>query len=339
VPEAAGEHLHGFERPEGAVSAPYDGTRTEEEMAVRIVEALDEHGVELNEWAEATLAPASPRRTSAEMMRLRTEILLVLNAHHPQSVRGVFYQLVARGLPKEEAQYRAVQREVLRMRRGQDRRSGNLVLPALPYGWIADGSRWMRRPDTYSGLRALFEDLASSYRRDLWQAQDVYMEVWVEKDALADVIYTVTSEWQVPLMVSRGFSSETFLAQAADAMKSTAKPSFVYVFTDGDKAGDRIYRQIRQGLHRLAPDADIECVRAAVTAEQIRELRLPTRPEKTGRGTAVELDAIPANELQRIVRECIVKHVDRDSLNRVVLAQQAEQETLERIVERFGDAA
>jgi hypothetical protein len=53
-------------------------------------------------------------------------------------VRGVFYQAVTRGLvAKTEAEYK---RTVIRLL-GIMRREGE-----LPYGWIADETRWMRKP-------------------------------------------------------------------------------------------------------------------------------------------------------------------------------------------------
>ena len=38
---------------------------------------------------------------------------------------------------------------------------------------------------------------------------------WCEKDALAGVLLDVTSEFDVPLMVSKGFASESYLHSAA----------------------------------------------------------------------------------------------------------------------------
>jgi hypothetical protein len=37
---------------------------------------------------------------------------------------------------------------------------------------------------------------------------EVYIEIWCEKDALAGVILPVSREYDVPLMVARGFSSD-----------------------------------------------------------------------------------------------------------------------------------
>jgi hypothetical protein len=45
------------------------------------------------------------------------------------------------------------------------------------------------------------------YRKSLWTNVSSYVEIWLEKDALAGVVYPVTSMYDVPLMVSRGYAS------------------------------------------------------------------------------------------------------------------------------------
>ncbi len=87
----------------------------------------------------------------------------------------------------------------------------------LPWGFIADGTRWMRKPDSYDSVEDAITEMHRSYRRNLWQSQGCRVEIWLEKDALAGAISDVTDKWDVPLMVSRGMSSETFLHSAGQA--------------------------------------------------------------------------------------------------------------------------
>ena len=103
------------------------------------------------------------------------------------TVRGVFYQATVAGIvPKTEAGYKnSVGRTLVQMRR-----SGQ-----LPYSWIADNTRWQRKPQTFSSLEQALQHSAEYYRRSLWTDQPVYVEVWSEKDALAGVFASVTQEW------------------------------------------------------------------------------------------------------------------------------------------------
>src|SRR4051794_11140298 len=89
-------------------------------------------------------SPASGRRTKAQMRGIREVIYRVLTADHPMTVRQVFYRLVGEGvIDKTEGEYKStVVRLLTDMRRAGD----------IPFGWIADNTRWMRKPRTYSSL-------------------------------------------------------------------------------------------------------------------------------------------------------------------------------------------
>ena len=121
--------------------------------------------------------------------------------HEAEGGRQVYYQATVRGLiDKTEAGYRQVQTDLVKMRRDG----------ALPYNWLADSTRWQRKPTTYRSVKEALEDTARFYRKDLWADADSYVEVWLEKDALAGVVMPVTSVYDIPLMVARGYASLSF---------------------------------------------------------------------------------------------------------------------------------
>jgi hypothetical protein len=208
----------------------------------------------------------------------------------------------------------------------------------IPFGWIADNTRWMRKPRTHSSLGDALQQTVLTYRRSIWDEQDAYVEVWLEKDALAGVLYDVTAEWDVPLMVTRGFASLSFLYEAADAIRDQGKPTVLYYFGDHDPSGLEIPRTVEQRIREFAPEADVTFERVAVTPEQIEELALPTRPTKATdsrskgfHGDSVEVDAIEPATLRRMVEDCITRHIDPDAYRRLQEVEAAERETLRRI--------
>jgi hypothetical protein len=198
----------------------------------------------------------------------------------------------------------------------------------------------MRKPRTYTGLHAMLKQTAEFYRRALWDDQDVYVEVWLEKDALAGVVYDITGEYDVPLMVTRGYSSLSFLHSAAETIADQQKPAYLYYFGDWDPSGKDINRAVEAGLREMAPDAEIYFHRVAVTEAQIEGLHLPTRPTKKTdsrarnfRGESVELDAMPPDYLRALVLSVIESHIDQDHLERLRTIEQAERATLDRIAD------
>jgi hypothetical protein len=186
---------------------------------------------------------------------------------------------------------------------------------------ISDVTRWMRKPRSYESVEDAIAQTAQLYRRNLWADNKDYVEIWCEKDALAGVIAEVTYDYDVPLMVSRGFSSSSCLRRAGNKISSVGKPTFIYHFGDHDPSGLWISEQIERDLQRHLDDIgdfdldDFQFERIAVTPGQIQEWSLPTRPTKTEaegnrhakqfKGLSVELDAIPVDRLHDLVRAVV----------------------------------
>jgi hypothetical protein len=265
------------------------------------------------------------RRTKAVITGIRRAIHDILEKDHPQTVRQVFYALTVRGLiKKEEIEY---QRTVVRLL-GELREAGT-----IPFEWIADNTRWQRKPTTFIGIEECLNATAKHYRRDLWAAMPVYVEVWCEKDALAGVLMEETEPYDVPLMVAKGYASLSFLHSAAMMIRAKKKPAYIYHFGDLDPSGVDAARDIEAKLRRYAPEAEIHFERPAVTREQVEQWNLPTRPtkmtdtraKKFGSDTSVELDAIPAARLREVVRECIERHIDKHQLSILRVAEESER--------------
>ena len=228
------------------------------------------------------------RRTKAELAEIDVAIYEIAEAEEPVTIRGLFYRVMSlRLVPKTEQGYSVVQRQTLKLRRAGE----------LPYGWITDGSRLRLKPRTFSSAQAALENTAQMYRRDLWINQGIHVEVWIEKDAIRGVISPVTAEYDVPLMTSRGFSSETFLYETAEDINDEGKPAVIYQLGDHDPSGVAAWDDIQRKLRDFV-DADIDVTfeRIAVTPEQIVEMELPpgrpsnpTPAQKHSRGTRLRL--------------------------------------------------
>jgi hypothetical protein len=276
------------------------------------------------------------RRTKTELAEIDAAIFDVASRENPVTVRGVFYRVMSLGLvPKTEQGYSVVQRRSLRMRRDGE----------LPYGWITDGSRIRLKPRTFSNAQAALENTARTYRRDLWINQGVHVEVWTEKDAIRGVIYPVTAEYDVPLMISRGFSSETFLYETAEDINNEHNWAVIYQLGDHDPSGVDAWRHIQGKLREFVDDdIDVTFERIAVTPEQIDELDLPTRPTKKSDtraakfdGESVEVDAIPSSTLRDLVRDAIEQWIDPEALELTQIAERSERQILTRIAEGWED--
>ena len=212
----------------------------------------------------------------------------------------------------------------------------------FPYSSVVDESRRVRITGTYDSIKDAIEQTAKFYRRSaLAQAPD-YVEVWCEKDALAGVLWDVTSDYDVPLMVSRGMPSLTFLHASAQAIRRAAeqdKQTFIYQFGDHDPSGVLIPKTIERRLDEMCqrlgcPPPQVE--RIALTEKQIKKYRLPTRPTKRNGnphaagfvGRSVELDALPPRVLRDLVRNVIERHISPAQTMMLREAEDSERELL-----------
>jgi hypothetical protein len=273
----------------------------------------------------------------AELEALDATLVQIAKTYAPITVRGAFYRAVVQGMvPKDETKgYRVVQRRLLKLRESGE----------IPYGWIADRSRRVLGYARYRDADEFARTVKVRYRQDYWAEADEYVEVWIEKDALAGVVMpVVVDEFGLDLHVTRGFASVTYLQEAAENIMLEDRPVYVYLFTDYDPAGMNIADRVEEELLERTRWGDVHVERVAVTPEQIQLYDLPTRPtnrsqrkkltryEATHGDVSVELDAMPPDVLRNIVRERIERHMDPWRLQQMQMVEQQERDGLARLL-------
>lgn len=270
------------------------------------------------------------RATRAEVEQRREGLFDIVGVMKPMTVRQVFYQACVRGIvDKSEAGYAKVQNDLALLRKAG----------LLPYRWITDSTRWQRKPDTFGSPQEAIKETARFYRKSLWRDADAYVEVWIEKDALAGVVYPVTSMYDVSLMSARGYASLSFLHSAAEVISELDVPAFIYHLGDFDPSGVNAGEKIEQTLQEMAPDAKIYFERLAVTPEQTADWDLPTRPTKAsdtrskGFGDiSVELDAIEPRRLRDLVEMAIQRHLPMEQFEVLKAAEASERALIAGLV-------
>lgn len=273
------------------------------------------------------------RATKAEMMERHLALYNLCATHQPASVRHIFYQAVVAGvvgITKNDAGYNKVQRALVTLRQHGD----------LPYHWIVDNTRWMRRPSSYDDAMDCVERTAELYRRDLWSRRSEVVEVWAESDSIAGVIAEITTRWNVPLMVTRGFSSISFAHNAVEAWNLYGKNVVVYYIGDHDPSGLDIERKLLEYIVDWHPSVGVEWQRIGVTWEQAEHYDLPgTKPKRDyGFPLAVEAEALPPGILRDLLEDAIASHVDADELRVHEMIEAEERQLLRGLVGMLGGA-
>jgi len=305
---------------------------------------------------EASPAKSNGRATKVEMAERAVFLIAYATAHGPVTVRQLYYRAEVEGLSgidKTESGYDKIQRQVLLLRRAG----------RLPYRDIADLTRWMRKPTTFNSVQEALSDTAKTYRKALWRDAEAYVEIWCEKDALAGVIYPVTSLYDLPLMVARGFSSETFCFEAVEARVGDPRPYHVYYLGDFDRSGRDAAAALHEKLERFGIERGVEIhfVHLAIEENDILEVDfpnwrvrarvgnierwLPTRPHKRKSKAdqlwpypfACELDAIEPDDLRALVRWAIEHYLPPDQLAFLQAVEQNERKLIRGLVGLIAD--
>ena len=270
--------------------------------------------------------PPRARSTRDEMDTLRRGLLDIVVQSYPMTVRQTFYAASVVGLvDKTEEAYRRVQRALLGLRESGD----------LDWEWIADGTRWVRKAASYSSPLQMVKDTAALYRKALWRDQPVRVEVWLEKDALAGVIYEVTDEFDVPLMVSRGLPARATCTRPRNSLRPSASRRSSTSSSTTTRAAPASPRT-SSAAPRVRPGREDHVQGPGRDAAADQAWRLPTRPTKTtdsravtfGSDVSVELDAIPADWLRDLVRKAIEKHMPARELAVLKDAEESERDSL-----------
>ena len=212
----------------------------------------------------------------------------------------LFYRLVARGvIEMDERQYnRTVVRFVGLMRLAKE----------IPFAWIADNTRWMRKPTSDSSMEqglaerrnvtAVRSGTAKCLRRDL-AGERRSRGCALRRDVSLGCSFDG----------DKGLRKSVFSCIQPQSRLRGSKPTFIYYFGDHDPSGLDIRDTIEARLRQFAPEAELHFIRVAVTPEQIESMALPTRPTKKSdspsrnfEGESVEVDAIEPAVLRQWLR-------------------------------------
>lgn len=289
---------------------------------------------DVNEIPCESIRPWAPRGKSLQLVNDCLEVLHELEGYR-LTLRQLYYQLVTRNiLPNKRSSYVFLSQIVTRAR----------MAGLIPWECIEDRVRVPRRASEFSDLSELVEAALASYRLPRWNGQGAYCELWVEKDALASVLWPIARDYHVVLMVNRGYSSASAMKDAAGRFTrdGEGKNCILIYVGDFDPSGEDMVRDIRERLGEF--DADVDLRKIALTYDQVEQYRLPPNPAKMSDtrarafvkrygASSYEVDALPPAELTRLITTELNGIVDREAMNAVMQAEEFDRRRLRRATE------
>jgi len=242
------------------------------------------------------------------------------------TLRQLYYQFVSKGIiPNTERSYKNLGKVI-----SKGRLAGQIDWDA-----IEDRVRVPERPPEFENLRELVDGALAVYRLPRRRGQEYYVELWVEKDALAGVLSPIAREHHITLMVNRGYSSSSAMYESAsrihrDRIDNESSAAVILYLGDLDPSGEDMVRDVGDRLRTFGTHVDIR--KLALTMDQVDEYKPPPNPAKMSDSRAKgyvekygdeswEVDALPPTSLRDLIEKEIEGLTEQELID-VVLAQE-----------------
>jgi hypothetical protein len=260
------------------------------------------------------------------------------------TLRQLYYQLVTKNIIKnEERSYKNLSGLV------SDGRLAGLI----DWDAIEDRVRAPKMASEFSNLGELVDAALASYRLPRWAGQENYVELWVEKDALAGVLWPIAREYHVTLMVNRGYSSQSAMYESSRRFidrteideNGDAKNPIILYLGDHDPSGEDMVRDVSDRLLMFNIGVDVRKI--ALTISQVQAYSLPPNPTKVTDSRAAdyikkfghecwEVDALPPNVLSKLIRDELKQVVDMKRMKAVIAREEEDKTALKEAVQELG---
>lgn len=249
------------------------------------------------------------------------------------TLRQLYYRFVGAGLiPNELKQYKKL---------GHTLSEGRLN-GLIDWDAIVDRTRGPRRHSQRKGPADAIDKMLEHYRRARRDDQDVYVELWCEKDAIAGVLEPIADKYHVITSSNRGYSSQTAMRDAADRFihaASMGKKLVLFYIGDHDPSGEDMVRDIESRFFMFG--VEVEVTKLTLTIEQVRKFKLFPNPVKlTDARTQAyqrkfgnkcwETDALPPKFLHDTADAALLSVTDMKKMEKVIRREKRDKRKIQK---------
>lgn len=281
------------------------------------------------------------QQKSLDLIELVNQVVDEYSAQgYELTLRQVYYQLVARGyIPNNERSYKNVGSLI------NDGRLAGLI----DWHSVTDRTRNLRSESRWDTPADVIASARYSYNLDKWKGQPNYVEVWVEKDALVDIVGQACTPLDTPYFSCRGYTSQSEMWSAAQRFirQGEREKRIIIHLGDHDPSGIDMTRDIQERLELFG--ADVYVKRVALTMNQIQTYNPPPNPAKITDSRASkyidqfgdeswELDALEPKVITDLIKKQVTMYRD-DAIYKAVCDKESREKDELRMLERNYDRA
>lgn len=188
---------------------------------------------------------------------------------------------------------------------------------------------------------------ADNYSITHWNDQPHYVEVWVEKQALEDVVARPAGRWNVGYFACKGYVSQSSMHEAAMRIRTQArrgKECTIIHLGDHDPSGIDMTRDIQDRMYTFG--TSVEVVRIALNMDQVEAFDPPPSPAKITDSRAAdyidnygddswELDALEPATLEDLIESHITSRLDMALYDERIEREERERSVLVAMHENY----
>lgn len=266
------------------------------------------------------------------------------------TLRQLYYQLVSRNvIANHDREYKKLSRILT-----EGRMAGYVDWDA-----IEDRLRIPQKPYYNVDVLEALNDAHEQYRYDRQLGQTVHLEVWVEKDAISNVLRRVTEKYGVNILVNRGYGSVTTIKDSYERFRNSLlrrgndiDRAVILYLGDHDPSGLDMIRDINKRVSemmqydQLSGAFSIEPI--ALTMKQIRKYNPPPNPakitdsrspkyiEEYGR-VSWEVDALPPEVLHKVLEDAILSEIEINKYDKLIEVEVKDKEKMLKFIGTYED--
>lgn len=295
-----------------------------------------------------------PKNFREDKLELIEQINGVVNTYTMQgytlTLRQLYYQLVARGIIENtQRSYKNV---------------GNLINDARLAGlidWkaIEDRTRNLKGLTHWENPQQIIRSASYQYKKDLWKDQNYHLEVWVEKEALAEVVAKASQPFDVDYFCCRGYVSQSEMWESAQRLVrhcNHGKNCIIIHLGDHDPSGIDMSRDIEERLQlfgsqdggRTFDNHFLGLRRIALNMDQIEEFNPPPNPAKITDTRAKsyiekfgdeswELDALEPRVITELISKTITEYANEEIMEEVRDRVEKEKQVMNLICDDWNN--
>jgi hypothetical protein len=255
------------------------------------------------------------------------------------TLRQLYYQFVARDLiANSDKEYKRLGGIV------SEGRMGGLI----DWDHLVDrGRNFLQRPH-WSSPASIVKACAEQYSEDRWDLSDYRIEVWVEKQALEDIIARACRPYDVGYIACKGYMSQSEMWSAAQRLAEyevRGQKTVILHLGDHDPSGIDMTRDIQDRLRTFRSNAQVQ--RIALNMDQIDQYGPPPNPAKVTDSRAAdyiekfgheswELDALEPEVITDLIQTEIKEHIDSNYESAIVHEKKG-RETLKAVSDNWHE--